>query len=168
MTSTNDFLCQQMFRHACAFAECADMAEAKVCHDTADIELYTSPATVNSAFSCEVFLKALLKHYNLQIKREHQLKELYDLLPEEIRKWIKLSVTRQPNKDWTDVWGRDELELISDAFREWRYCYEHDWSKSSIMTINYGFLCSFRNALREACCQLLFKKTWEEYTSQQR
>ena len=60
------FECQKMFRHACAFAECADMAEAKFCHDTADIEWYITPSVVNSAFACEVYIKALLQFYDIQ------------------------------------------------------------------------------------------------------
>ena len=34
-------------------------------------------------------------------------------------------------------------------------CFEH------------GFLLAFRNILRESCCQMLFRKTWEEYSKEE-
>ena len=156
------FECQQMFRHACAFSECADLALDKFRHDTADIEWYSTPAVVNSAFACEVYLKALLKYYDIPIKKEHKIKELYEMLPEEARDWIKPTVMNQCGR-WTDQWGHELLENISNAFIEWRYSYEQDWSKSSIMHIDVGFLSAFRNVLREACSQLFYHKTWEDY-----
>lgn len=155
--------CQQMFRHACAFSECADLALAKFRHDTADIEWYSTPAVVNSAFACEVYLKALLKYNDIPIKKEHKIKELYEMLPEEARDWIKPTVMNQCGR-WTDQWGYELLENISNAFIEWRYNYENDWSKSSIMHIEVCFLTAFRNTLREACSQLFYHKTWEAYT----
>ena len=57
----------------------------------------------------------------------------------------------------------DYLDKISDVFVEWRYSYEIVGKKRAVMQINTGFLNDFRNALREACCQLFFKLTWEEY-----
>ena len=157
------FTCRQMFRHACTFAECADMAEEKFCHETADIEWYTTPATVNSAFACEVYLKAILLFYNIPIEKKHKIKELYEMLPERIQEWTKNEVTKGYERMWYDSFGRELLENISDAFVEWRYIYEHDWSKSSVIHMETGFLTAFRNALREACCQLFFQMTWEEY-----
>ena len=160
------FTCRQMFRHACAFAECADMAEEKFCHETAGIGWYTTPATVNSAFACEVFLKAILRFYDIPVGKKHKIKKLYDLLPERIQEWMKNEVTKGYERMWYDSFGRELLENISDAFVEWRYIYEHDWSKSSVIHMETAFLTTFRNALREACCQLFFRMTWEEYKNQ--
>ena len=154
------FTCQQMFRHACTFAECADMAEEKFCHDSADLGWYTTPATVNSAFACEVYLKAILLFYDIPVKKEHKIKELYAMLPDRIKEWTKLAVTNGDERIWRDVFGRELLENISDAFVEWRYIYEHIEGTHSI---EMGFLTTFRNVLREACCQLFFRVTWEEY-----
>lgn len=167
MTGNKLFDCQEMFRHACAFCECADMALSKFKHDTADIAWYDSPATVNSAFACEVFMKAILKYQEIKTPKSHKLRELYDALPDELKEWVKQVVSRGFHDIWTDVWGQDYLDEISNAFVEWRYSYEHDWSKSSIMHINIGFLNSFRDALREACCQVVFGITWEEYKGRQ-
>lgn len=157
------FDCQEMFRHACTFCECADMAESKHHHDTADIGWYTSPAVIKSAFACEVFMKAILNFRDIKPPRSHKLRDLYEVLPEKEREWIKLAVTRGASFMWTDCFGFDYLDEISDAFVEWRYSYEIVGKKRAVMQINTGFLNDFRNALREACCQLFFKLTWEEY-----
>ena len=161
------FDCQQMFRHACAFAEVADMAEAKFCHGTADIEWYITPSVVNSAFACEVFLKALLQFYDIRFtellpaRERHELKKLYGLLPEESQEWIKQKTLNCYGGAWENAFGLELLDDISDAFVKWRYSYEQEGS----LYIDNAFLYAFRNALREACCQLYFGKTWEEYSA---
>ena len=146
-----------MFRHACAFAECADLAKDRICHGAADIEWYATPAIVNSAFACEVFLKALLIFYDVPFKKEHELKELYEFLPEDTRIWIKLAVMSNYGGIWTDILGRELLESISNAFVNWRYWYEFIPQKTSSMQIDVGFLEMFRNTLRDACKQLFFQ-----------
>jgi hypothetical protein len=103
-------------------------------------------------------LKALLKYDDIPVKKEHRLKELYELLPEKLRDWIKLTVINHYGQ-WSDFLGRDYLENISNAFTDWRYSYESD----RLMSIHHGFLTTFRDTLREACCQLFFQKTWDEY-----
>jgi len=162
MTNNKMFDCQQMFRHACAFADCADMAEAKFRSDTADIEWYTTPAIVNSAFACEVYLKALLLFHDIKNKREHALKNLYDMLPDRIKDFIVPTVLKACGT-WTDPFGFEQIDLISNAFKEWRYYYEDLGSTRTAISINRSFLKAFRNALREACCEQFFSKTWEEY-----
>ena len=157
------FDCRQMFRHACAFAEVADLAMEKFRHDTADIEWYTQPATVNSAFACEVFLKALHRFYDIAPKNQHSLRELYEQLPEKPKEWIKLTTMNNCGGMWEDGFGFDLLDNISDAFVKWRYSYETVGKKRASMQINIGFLTAFRNALREACCREFFKITWDEY-----
>ena len=162
MTNNKQFDCQQMFRHACAFSEVADMADEKFCHDTADIEWYTTPATVNSAFACEVYLKAILKWFDIQHENEHRIKILYSLLPNDVQEVVKLTVLNKYGR-WTDNWGFEILDNVSNAFVEWRYSYEHDWSESAVMQIEYSFLTALRDALRKACCDLFFNMKWEKY-----
>lgn len=157
------FDCQQMFRHACAFAEVADMAEAKFCHGTADIEWYSTPATVNSAFACEVFLKALLLSYGMPAGKKHKLKELYEALPEDAKEWIKHETLIHYGGSWTDAFGFEHLEQISDAFVEWRYSYEYVPGKTCSMQVDISFLTALRNSMREACCLRLFHMKWDDY-----
>lgn len=169
MTNDKMFECQQMFRHACAFAEVADLAMEKFRHDTADIAWYSTPATVNSAFACEVFLKTLLESYSIQFEKllkpkdRHKLTDLFNLLPEEAREWIKSATEVCYGGGWKDGFGFDRIKSISDAFVDWRYIYEIVGKKRASMQIDVGFLTAFRDALREACCRLFFGKTWEEY-----
>ena len=170
------FDCREMFRHACAFAEVADMATEKFEHDTADISWYTTPAAVNSAFACEVYLKSILKYKGIiyetvktdksgkkHKKSIHDLKKLFELLPEWEREWVKAAATHNNAGQWYDVFGREILANISQAFTGWRYIYEVDFTKTCSVGIDSGFLTAFRNALREASCQLFFQMTWEEY-----
>ena len=163
MTGNKLFDCQEMFCHACTFCECADLAQNKLQHDTANIGFYTSPAVINSAFACEVFMKAMLLYYGEPTHKMHKLKNLYEALPDEVREWVK-SVTSMNCRDlWVDSFGFEILDQVSNAFVEWRYIYELNWSKGAAVYIDIGFLNRFRDALREACCQTLFSTTWQEY-----
>ena len=76
MTGNERFDCQEMFRVACTFCECADMAFQKGQHDTAAIGFYHMPGLVNSAFACEVFLKTILKWHDIEPPKLHKLKDL--------------------------------------------------------------------------------------------
>ena len=153
---------KQLFRHACSFSDCADFAMKEFDPRIVDVEWYTTPATVNSAFACEVYLKALLLYYEIPSKKQHELKELYDMLPDKTKEWIMLTVTNNYGK-WKDSSGFDLLDGISNAFVEWRYNYEYVPQKTCSLQNNTSFLTVFRNTLREACCNLFFGKTWEEY-----
>ena len=163
MIGEKTFDCQEMFRHACAFAEVADLATEKFKHDTADIDFYVIPSAVNSAFACEVFLKAILKHSDIGITKQHDLKELFELLPERIKTFVKETSSANYGGSWTNWIGYEYLENVSKAFVEWRYIYEVDFTKIGSVGIDPGFLVALRNALREACCQLFFGMNWEEY-----
>ena len=112
------FDCQQMFRHACAFSDIADIAERRFSHESADIEWYITPAIVNSAFACEVFLKALLYHNNDLEIRKHEISELFDLLPEQTKEQIKRDVMTQYGGIWSDPFGRRIVDDISNVFVE--------------------------------------------------
>ena len=157
------FTCQQMFRHACAFSDCADFAMEKFDSGKTEVEWYTTPATVNSAFACEVYLKALLVFNNICMKKEHRLKELYELLPENDKELIKQETLTKYPVGWKDGFGLERLEHISDAFVKWRYNYEFVPEEMGSMHIDIGFLSAFRNTLRDVCCFRLFSIKWDEY-----
>ena len=157
------FCCQEMFRHACAFAECADMAQNKFKHESADIEWYTVPSIVNSAFACEVYLKALNKYYGSQIEKNHKLNELFDALPEEQKTTIQAEVMNNYGGIWKNALGLNLLDCISDAFVTWRYNYETVIEHGGCISIDTGFLNAFRDVLRDVCCRLFFGKTWDQF-----
>lgn len=161
MIGEKGFDCQEMFMHACTFCECADLASQKGTHDTAPIGFYYIPADVNSAFACEVFLKTILKWYDIKPPKSHKLKDLYEATPEKIRLFIKPTVLNA-FWEWEDWLGREHLENLSNAFQDFRYIYEYDLNKGGYY-IETGFLNVFRNALRDCCSRLLFGIPWEEY-----
>lgn len=160
MIGEKNFDCQEMFRHACAFCECADLASQKGKHDTAPIGFYYIPADVNSAFACEVFLKAILKWYDIKPPKSHKLKALYEATPEETQTLIKSKFHYRGG--WVSSLGLTHLEILSNAFQGFRYIYEYDLNKGSFC-IETTFLYVFRNILRDYCCKLFFGMSWEEY-----
>ena len=162
MIGEKNFDCHEMFMHACTFCECADMAFQKKTHDTAPIGFYDMPALVNSAFACEVFLKTILKWYDIKPPKSHKLEDLYEATPENVRAFIKPTVLNNYGK-WNDWLKREYLETLSTAFQDFRYIYEYDFTKNGSLYIEIGFLIVFRDALRDCCSRLLFGIPWEEY-----
>ena len=157
MIGEKGYDCGEMFRHACAFADCADFCREKELH-----LLYSQPQVVNSAFACEVFLKAILKWHDIEKKKVHKLKELHEMLPAKVQEHIHCRVLNE-HGGWTNTFGQNLLELVSKDFEKCRYLYEHDFSKQGSVTTYVGFLTMYRNILRDVCCQLFYSTTWEEY-----
>ena len=140
----------EMFRTGCNFSDCADLCLKEQNHAPESNLAYITPAIVNAAFSCEVFLKLLLQHEGKDIHKIHKLNDLYAKLSEDIQMELKEKTILRYGK-WSDIWGRTYLEQIANAFVEWRYSYEHDWTKSASMQIEVGFLIAFKNSLKELC-----------------
>ena len=161
MIGNKAFDCAEMFRHACAFCECADLAREKFSCENVDIEFLTVPSNVNSAFACEIFLKTILKIYDVKYVKGHELKKLFDNLPKELQDYVKQYFVNLHL--WKDGFGIENLAKISKTFQKWRYIYEHDFRKGAMIQIESGFLNMFRNLLREICCKELFSRSWEEY-----
>lgn len=157
MTGNKLFDCCEMFCHACAFADCADFCREKELH-----LWYSQPQAVNSAFACEVYLKAILKWHDVEKKKVHKLKDLHKLLPAKVQEYIHCCVLNE-HGSWTNAMGLNLLELVSNDFEKCRYLYEHDFSKQGSVTTYVGFLTMYRNILRDVCCQLFYGTTWDEY-----
>ncbi len=133
-----------MYDQANAFSDCANKCFEKE-EDTLKIVEYSKVGIVNSAFACELYLKALLKYYKVTIKKEHKLKDLFDKLPEDNQRNINNKVLKLYGR-LNDIWGFSLLEQVSNAFIDWRYCYEKDRLRCET-----GFLLAFRDSLREEC-----------------
>ena len=137
----------EMYRTGCEFSDCADF-----CLNTPNSQayniFYVTPATVNAAFAWELFLKLLLNLTQIEYNRVHKLKDLFDVLPDNIRENIK-TATIEKYGQWKNSWNIEILDNISNAFNDWRYNYEHDWSKSAMMKIELEFLFAFKDALKE-------------------
>ena len=161
---TNSVLSRRMFKHACAFADCAKYCETEPNNIEYRMQSHTVSGIVNSAFACEVFIKSLLVSRGMTVeklkKQGHTLKDLWKefkvedcetacFVEERIREWFN-----SENENMFD----ELLDNVSDAFAYWRYIYEKQDG-----SINLNFLRGFRNLLREVCCNQLFGKSWNEY-----
>lgn len=151
-----------MFEHACAFCDCAKFCEIEPNNIEYRMCSHTVSGIVNSAFACEVFIKALLVFHGKTVKeiKGHKLKDLWRefrmldnetavLVEKRIREWFNSS---------NENMFRELLDEASNAFEHWRYIYEKQDGN-----ININFLRGFRYVLREVCCKQLFGKSWEEY-----
>ena len=154
-------LCE-IFETACVFFDGAGFCLQAADMGNPGVLSHRIPAIVNAAFACEVFLKTLLRLFDIPLEKEHKLKQLYKRLPQDIQERIKAGATARYGR-WTDIWGQDYLDNISNAFIKWRYHYEHDWSKSCVMHIEIGFLFAFGKSLRGECCKELYRMGWGEY-----
>ena len=152
MTGNHLFDTKQMFRHACAFASCAEF-----CRKDGHTIDHVKPEIVNSAFACEVFLKSLLFYNKIEYGKKHDLEALYGLLPAQHKGYIECELLKQYGK-LHNAFGISYLSNVSKAFEVWRYSFE----KRSLQ-IEIGFLLTFRDLLRELCCMEYYKMTWDEY-----
>jgi len=76
---------------------------------------------VNFAFSCELFLKAILYKHNITPEKVHSLNDLFAMLPERIQEQIKGKASfRYESKDDFDM----ILKYNSNAFGFIRYAHE--------------------------------------------
>lgn len=166
MTGNNSFDAIRMFRHACAFVDCAIFCETEKHSILVTKMSHTVAGIVNSAFACEVFIKSLLVHGGKTIKdiRGHNLQQLWEWYKDldsngaMVVKQRVESIFQAKNKKTFD----DALNNISNAFEEWRYIYEKRHA-----TIHINFLRIFRQVLRSFCCETLLKRTWDDYIGEQ-
>lgn len=104
--------------------------------------LFLTPTIVNAAFSIEITLKAILSCEGAAYKNEHNIVVLYSLLPGNAQmlvwKWVWM---KAPEYDLEKCF--QELVLISDAFKQWRYSFE-DGVKPAL---DMRFLMCFANAV---------------------
>ena len=107
-----------------------------------DPMLLLIPRIVNGAFAIEITLKAILTEQGINYGREHNIKVLFDLLPQGIRNdmWSYLA-SKKP--EYTDIQKCEkELVIMSDAFVKWRYCFEGN----NPPAFDTNFLSAFANA----------------------
>ena len=98
------------------------------------------PFTVNAAFACELYMKAIFIHNSSDgtIPKLHKLDELFDKLPKDAKVQIEALFSKQYKHDLLSL-----LSEISNAFIEWRYAFENG------VKINITGLLAFANALQE-------------------
>ena len=166
MTGNKLFDACRMFKHACSFVDCATFCEREPKNIQTGVMSHMVACIVNSAFACEVFIKALLIYYGNTVDEIHG-HELYKLWAKykeidigsasNVEQTVK-NIFNSKNENMFDECFRN----ISNAFYEWRYIYEKHGA-----TIHIQFLRIFRETLREFCCEKFYNKTWSEYINHQ-
>ena len=80
---------------------------------------FSAPQIVNLALACEIYLKMLLEHTGVTVK-EHRLSALLHKVPKDYQNRINtLLYQRYPITQ--NAFGCPYIELLSNAFVEWRY-----------------------------------------------
>lgn len=150
-----------MYLQAITFLDCACICN-KIAHEergnTRSIYLGT-PVVVNCAFACEIFLKLLLEIENVTYKKQHGLKELFDLLSEELKGEINRQVFYEYGS-LKDGWGFDLLQRYSDVFTQWRYSYEYN-----NLQVEQNYLFVFCKILKKECEERL---GWKGYDGREK
>ena len=106
-------------------------------NDIKELRLFV-PVAVNCAFSCELFMKAMLPVGT----RGHELKKLFSLLDGVIASGItdgviKMMQETEPNYSKNDF--ENDLTTNDEAFDHWRYFHEGRNSPSFNMKFMYFF-----------------------------
>lgn len=132
--------------------------KVKFCGNETIIRIY--PFIVNKAFSCEVYLKLLLKTYNFDIYslkhyERHNLFILYQNATAEFKEdmlnYFSKTYGEEVNKEFIE----NQIHNISNAFKHWRYIYDH---VNEFNEINNGFLNIFCNYLDDYCIKTIYEK----------
>lgn len=111
---------------------------------------YNSQICSNIAFSCELFFKSILFKNEIDCRKEHDLYQLYKLMPDKDKETIK-EIHKSGNIKKEDF----ELNLkeIGKAFIVLRYSYER-----KRMAYNLQFLIELIMALYEYCIDIFESK----------
>lgn len=107
----------------------------KLSEDTLEMLYYLEPVVVNCAFSCELYLKAIILKRNEGNKREkvHDLKVLFNELPAEVRTSICNGKVDEEKLD-------EFLGEYGNAFLDWRYAFEKGVEMNMTMLFNFANL----------------------------
>ena len=122
------------FNHARDFRKGAELL---------DDNKLTKPVMVNIAFSCELYMKALLMWHSKcrEIIGEHKLDALFGMLEMPLQDRIRCETK-------IEYW-ESFLKDSADAFCAWRYYYEKD----NVMFGHIGGLFSFAEVLDNICSE---------------
>lgn len=100
------------------------------------------------AFASEIALKTLYVRHGMSVPSTHDLKILYDGLPEEVRGEIAGKMDLKDSKeDFCTL-----LERNKDAFVDWRYFYEKKYGEKDLQA-DLWFLREFLSVCRDKVLQ---------------
>lgn len=153
---------RRMFKHACAFLDCASYCQIEPNNIEYRMYSHTVAGIVNSAFACEVFIKSLLVFNGESFEKlnDHELKNLWSKYKNKDTE--KTLLVERGMLQWFDSDNEkmfDELlDVCSNAFQYWRYIYEKNEGSVHIL-----FLRGLALSLRNVCCEEFFGVSWEEF-----
>ena len=112
MDNSNLQNARKMFKHACAFAECAYFCETEPTPIKIRTQWHTIPNIVNSVFACEVYIKSILVYYGMthtEIKQlSHGLVGLWNKL-KELDVDFATIIENEINKMY--IFGKESIEV---------------------------------------------------------
>lgn len=153
---------RRMFKHACAFLDCASFCQIEPNNIEYRMSSHTVAGIVNSAFACEVFIKSLLVYHgeNFEKLNGHGLRKHWNTYKKKDRE--KALLVEQGIRQWFDSDNEkifaELLKVCSNAFEQWRYIYEK--SEGSVHIL---FLRGFALSLRTLCCKEFYGESWDEF-----
>lgn len=84
------------------------------------------------AFACEIGLKTLIYKGNNIVEKTHNLEELFNKLPEDVRINIQSRVTSSMTGDEGARTFESLLNIDKDVFEVWRYFFEYKGIRADI------------------------------------
>jgi len=114
---------------------------------TQDI-IYVPAFVINLSFACEMFIKCLLIIENSKYDYVHNLKQLFDILPDMLKLNIKSDYKKLVSgKYMIHLSDFDhQLELHKRVFHQWRYYFDESVRANEV---DYRFLMYFSLVLRD-------------------
>lgn len=82
---------------------------------------YAIPSLVNLAFSCEIFLKAILNISNVEYGKTHSLCDLYNKLPDVAKAQLNIAFK---DRCAYPVSFEETMKVHSNTFPDFRYIFE--------------------------------------------
>ena len=111
-------------------------------YNSPDNLLYIIPMVVNGAFSIEITLKSLLLKSKIEYNKEHNLINLYRMLPDLFQEEI-ISHLAEKAPEYCEIHKlSEELLMISNLFVDWRYAFEGNIAPAA----DLKFVSAFANA----------------------
>lgn len=137
-----DSIINNCISYANTFYETINDIESKT---SLELNEYISVFATNLAFSCELYLKAMLIKENHCIKRGHDLSKLYADLSDETKLALKAEFDREK--------GLNELQTVlnkcSKTFEDFRYLYENNEIKNLYRTDLGNLVRSLRSVCKD-------------------
>lgn len=92
--------------------------------------LQSIPSSVNFCLSIELSLKELLSQNNIDFEKTHNIKALYDFLPEAIKLFLETALSKILEIDKDNI--SKKIDAISNTFVEWRYYGIDEWPNKQL------------------------------------